>query len=271
MWSALALAAFCAAVVPEVEVKVMTYNVRFGTASDGDNAWPKRKDALIALVKGHDPDVLGLQEALVEQVDELRRALPTHAVVGVGRDDGIRKGEHSVVFYRRGMFGLREGGTRWISDTPDVPGSLGPGAQITRVFSWGEFFVESGGRLLVVNAHLDHVSPDARLMGARQMRAFAEARSPVPAIVMGDFNSPPGASPTAHLVEGRFVACVPARGPRGTFNAFQAGATEGEMIDHIFVSQGIEVVETVVDQSTTPEGRYPSDHFPVVARVRLPR
>ncbi|MCG9894349.1 MAG: endonuclease/exonuclease/phosphatase family protein, partial [Fimbriimonadaceae bacterium] len=172
--SSLILAAALATQVPvptaAETLKVMTYNIRFATAPDGENAWPLRRERLLDLVRRHDPDVLGLQEALDTQIDEIRAVLPDHDVLGVGRDDGIRKGEHSAILYRRTRLGLREGGTRWISPQPTVPGSLGGEARITRVFSWGDFFLTGGRRALVMNAHLDHQSASARLLGAVQMR-----------------------------------------------------------------------------------------------------
>lgn len=250
-------------------LKVMTYNIRYGTAPDGENAWGLRRERLLELVRRHDPDVLGLQEALDGQITEIRRALPDHEVVGVGRDDGILKGEHSAILYRRTMLGMREGGTRWISPTPTVPGSLGGTARITRVFSWGEFFLPNGQRFLAINAHLDHQSDSARLLGAEQMRDWAGARPDLPAIIMGDFNSVPADEPGKALIAGgRFRVLMPPKGPFGTFSGFRAGAAGERMIDFILASPEWETVSVEIDQ-TSHEGRTPSDHLPVVAQLRL--
>lgn len=269
MLSSLALGVAMLAPSEPVEIKVMTYNVRYATAPDGENAWPHRREALIDLVRRHDPDVLGVQEALASQVDELSAALPTHSVIGVGRDDGVRRGEYSAIFYRRDKLGLSEGGTKWISDHPDQPGSIGPGAHIPRVFSWGVFFAAGGGRLLILNAHLDHESPDARLMGTRQMREFADARETLPTLLMGDYNCSFGDVPIEHvLADKRFSAAKPKAGPFGTFNAFDPKATDGPMIDHVFTSNEWEVLDAQIDRSA-PNGRTPSDHFPFIVRLRL--
>lgn len=257
------------AMMEKPELKVMTFNLRYANEADGDNAWPKRKDALIALIKKHDPDVLGIQEGLVGQVDELRQAMRSHAVVGVGRDDGLRKGEYSAIFYRRERFGLREGGTRWISETPEVAGSKGPGTTLPRIFSWGEFFLAEGGRVLLLNVHLDHQSAPARLMGAQQMAAFVAARPGLSAIITGDFNSSFGDGPIEHLLGQKFTANKPASGPLGTFKNFKPEQTEGTMIDFIFTSPEWETLSVEIDRTLTPEGRTPSDHFPVIARLRL--
>lgn len=267
--SVLGWAMMAADIEQKPEVKVMTYNLRYANEADGENAWPKRKDALIALIKKHDPDLLGIQEGLASQVDELRQAMRTHAVVGVGRDDGLRKGEYSAIFYRRERFGLREGGTRWISDTPDLPGSKGPGTTLPRIFAWGEFFMAEGGRILMMNAHFDHQSAAARLMGAQQMRAFAEARKGIPTIITGDFNTSFGDGPIEHLLAGGFTAHKPSEGPLGTFNNFKPDQTGGTMIDFIFTSPEWEGISVEIDRSLTTEGRAPSDHFPVIVRIRL--
>lgn len=255
-------------VAPATELKVMTYNIRYANPADGPDTWDKRQDSLIALIKKHDPDILGIQEGLVSQMDELRQALRSHAVVGVGRDDGLRKGEYSAIFYRRERLGLREGGTRWISDQPDVPGTKGPGTSLPRIFSWGEFFLAEGGRILMANAHLDHQSPEARLLGASQMRSFVESRGDLPAIVTGDFNCTFGDPPISHLAE-RLFALRPASGPVGTFNGFKPESIDGPMSDFIFTSRHWQAVSIEIDRSLTPDGRAPSDHFPVVATIRL--
>lgn len=246
----------------------MTYNLRYATDADGDNSWSKRKDALIALIKSHDPDILGIQEGLASQVDELRQAMRTHAVVGVGRDDGLRKGEYSAIFYRRERLGLREGGTRWISATPDKAGSMGPGTSLPRIFSWGDFFLAEGGRVLVLNCHLDHQSAEARLLGATQMAAFASERSTLPTLILGDFNSTFGDAPITHL-SAKFTPLKPNEGDLGTFNGFKPDSTKGPMIDFIFASHQWLMESVKIDRTLTPEGRAPSDHFPVIATVRL--
>ncbi|MCC7434901.1 MAG: endonuclease/exonuclease/phosphatase family protein [Methanoregulaceae archaeon] len=250
------------------ELKVMTYNIRYANPADGPDAWDKRRESLIALIKKHDPDLLGIQEGLASQMDDLRQAMRTHAVVGVGRDDGLRKGEYSAIFYRRERLGLREGGTRWISDQPDAPGSKGPETSLPRIFSWGEFFLAEGGRILMVNAHLDHQSAPARLMGARQMRAFVESRASLPAVITGDFNCTFGDAPINHLTE-QLAALRPENGPLGTFNGFKPDAVNGSMIDFIFASSHWETVGIEIDRTLTPENRTPSDHFPVIATLRL--
>lgn len=269
IWIAAAVIASTPLTQAKVELKVMTYNVRYATAPDGPNAWPHRRQALLALIKKHDPDVLGVQEALFSQIDEIQATLPDHERVGVGRDNGLRKGEYSALFTRRSKMGLREGGTRWISDEPLKPGSLAPGAHITRVFAWGEYFLAGGRRVLIMGCHLDHESNEARLMGARHMRAFAEARPDLPCIILGDFNCSFSDPPIDAMLAGdKFSACKPATGPFGTFTAFKPEDVNGPMIDHIFIDNRWRMVGAEIDR-TLVEGRTPSDHFPVVAICEL--
>lgn len=269
MFSTLAFGLALTSPAEPLTLKVMTYNVRYATAPDGDNSWPNRREALIRLVKRHDPDVLGVQEALSVQIDELQAALPGHSILGVGREDGVRKGEYSAIFYRKEKFGLREGGTKWISDQPDKPGSIGPGAHIPRVFTWGEFFCGDGTRFLVLCAHLDHESPEARLMGTRHMRSFVESRPSLPSLVIGDFNSTVSEPPIQHLTaKNLFEAAVPSEGQTATFNAFDPNVTAGPMIDHVLHSKNWTVVTAEIDR-TSENGRVPSDHFPLIVRLRM--
>lgn len=251
-----------------VEMTAMTFNMRFSTAPDGVNAWPNRRDALLELVREYDPDVLGVQEALFDQIDDLRAWLPQHDVLGVGRDDGVRKGEHSAIVYRRALLGLREGGTRWISPKPRVPGSLAFDARITRVFTWGEFFHASGRLLLLANAHLDHESAQARRLGGEMMRELVKERS-LPAIVMGDFNCAADEPPVVALTEGGLMhEALPPGGPVGTFHGFDDTQTSGPMIDHILHTAEWRAEWAKVDRRRVG-GRMTSDHFPVVARLSL--
>ncbi len=249
---------------------VMTYNLRYGTAPDGENSWQYRRESVIELIRSVSPDVLGVQEALAGQIDELVAALPEYAAFGAGRDDGLRGGEHSSVLYRKDRLGLIEGGTKWISATPDKPGSKGPGANLPRVFTWGEFVTNQGYRFLAVNAHLDHQSDAARLLGTTNMLEFVKARGTKAALVMGDFNCTKGSAPIDVLDKsGILTPARPAKGPYVTFNGFNPTVTEGEMIDHIFFTSGWTINEVSIDRRLTKAGRAPSDHYPVIAKVSL--
>ena len=260
-------------------LRVMTFNVRYGTASDGEDAWPHRRTQLLRLVAGHDPAVLGLQEALKFQIDEIRDAMDEPGeVVGVGRDDGVEAGEYSAILYDRGRLSLLEQGTFWLSDTPTVPGSTSWGNRIPRIATWARFRdAVTGLPFYVVNTHWDHESQNARERSAEAIVVWiADHAAGEPVLVMGDFNAGEenpafttlvGATAERRGVRLRdtFRAVHPDAARVGTYHGFRGGRT-GEKIDGILASPGWEVLEAAIVW-TNEGGRYPSDHFPVTATL----
>ena len=152
-------------------LKVMTFNIRYGTAGDGVNAWPERRHAVIEAIRRQDPDLLGVQEALAFQVDYLVSDLPQLGWFGVGRRDGKRKGEFSAVFYRRSRFEPVEHGTWWLSETPEVPGSVSWDSALSRTATWAVLRETRTGRKIVfVTTHFDHRGEKARRRSARLLK-----------------------------------------------------------------------------------------------------
>ncbi len=144
-------------------LRVMTFNIRYGTAEDGENAWPKRREAVVETIRRFDPDVLGLQEALAFQLDELQQTLPGYKIVGVGRDDGKRQGEYAPLLLRDKRLAVESSGTVWLSDTPQQPGSITWEAQLPRVYTWASVKDRATGRgFHLVNTHWDHQSQVSR-------------------------------------------------------------------------------------------------------------
>ncbi|HEX7086759.1 MAG TPA: endonuclease/exonuclease/phosphatase family protein, partial [Vicinamibacterales bacterium] len=180
-------AATLAAAAP---LTVMSFNIRYGTANDGDNRWELRRDLLFDVLREEDADIIGLQEALHFQIQEIVAAVPAYASVGVGRDDGKEKGEHSAILFRKERLRVLDSGTFWFSDTPEVPGSTSWGNRITRICTWARFADERGGSFYVFNLHLDHESQPSRERSvqllAQRIRGRAVTGDPV--IVTGDFN-----------------------------------------------------------------------------------
>jgi endonuclease/exonuclease/phosphatase family metal-dependent hydrolase len=262
-------------------LRVMSFNIRFGTADDGPNHWDHRRDAVIAVIKAFDPDVLGTQETLATQRNFLLKAVPDFAAVAVGRDDGRDTGEMTATFYRRDRFDLLDSGHFWLSLSPDQPGSKDWDAAITRMATWLKLRDRrQPARLpiVVINTHFDHVGQTARLESARLIRRrAAEMGKGCSVIVMGDFNCGDDDPPHAALV-GRqddgidlFDTCRaihPARGPdEATFHAFDTTKTRGARIDWILATPDFRVESAEIDRSL-PGGRVPSDHFPVTAVLR---
>ena len=141
---------------------VMSFNIRYGTANDGDNHWSQRREFLFEVVRDENADLVGVQEALAFQIDEILAAVPGYAVVGVGRDDGRARGEFSAILFRRDRFRVADSGTFWFSDTPEVPGSKSWGNTITRISTWARLVDRDGSAFWHFNLHLDHQSQPSR-------------------------------------------------------------------------------------------------------------
>ena len=251
---------------------VMSFNIRYGTASDGDNHWLKRREQLFALLREQQADVIGLQEALHGQIEEILRAVPGYDYVGVGRSDGRRSGEYAAILYRTARLRPRRSDTFWFSDTPGVVKSTSWGNRIERICTWAYFEDREGPAFYLYNVHLDHQSQPSRERSAALLLERIRARDPrAAAVVTGDFNAgednPAAVAMRASFLDSFRVLHPDAR-EAGTFNGFTFGQTSGDKIDFVFVEPGTDVVEAAIVR-TSRDGRYPSDHFPVTARIRL--
>lgn len=261
-------------------VNVMTFNIRYGTANDGDNAWPHRQKMVCNLIRNEAPDFCGLQEALRYQIDAIRDAVPEYAEFGCGRDDGQAKGEYSAILYRKDRWQLDRGETLWLSDTPTQPGSATWGNSIPRIVTWGRF-VEKGTdhAIFVFNTHFDHRSQPSREKSSGFITALiSREAADAPIILMGDLNAGEQNPAIKQIKEPReegaitlvdsFRVVEPDAEQVGTFNGFD-GRTDGEKIDYVFVNQSIKVKSAEIIR-THQDGRYPSDHFPVSAKLVVP-
>ncbi len=258
---------------------VMSFNIRYGTANDGDNRWERRRAMLFDVVRDADADLIGLQEALDSQIREIVAAVPGYGVIGVGRDDGITKGEYAAILFRRDRFHVSEAGTFWFSDTPEVVASTSWGNTITRICTWARLIDRDGRALWIYNVHLDHQSQPSRERSAALLATrMASRRFPLePAIVTGDFNvgeSNPalralvGPREGGPLLVDTFRRRFPEAREVGTFTGFTSGATTGDKIDYVLVPPSAEVLDAAIVR-TSRDGRYPSDHFPVTTKVLL--
>lgn len=276
----LALAAMPARSGEWSPIKLMSFNIRYGTAGDGANRWAERRGLVMDVFERRDADVVGLQEALGFQIDEITRAHPGYGVIGVGRDDGRVRGEFSAILYRTERFIVDASGTFWLSDTPGVVASASWGNRITRVCTWARLIDRTTGMgLYVFNTHFDHESQASRERSARLIAGRIGAREhPDPAVLMGDFNAGETNPAMVYLTDRSAEAGGPGlidiyrnirpdEEPSGTFNAFR-GVADGERIDAILVTDGLGVTDAGIDR-TDDGGRYPSDHFPVWGVVTL--
>lgn len=271
-----------------VTLQAMTFNIRYGSAQDGQNRWANRREQVIDLLRGSGCDVISLQEALRFQIDEIREALGHYGEVGVGRDDGASQGEYACILYNTDRFELLASETFWFSSTPEVVCSTDWGNDLCRICTWARFRDEATGEgFYVYNVHLDHVSQASREKSVQLLaQRIAQRRHDDPFLVTGDFNAgednpailylkglPTGSELSLDLpvrLVDSFRVCHPEATDVGTFHAF-AGRTGGSKIDYIFIPAGsVDVLDASVIQRHEA-GHYPSDHFPVVATVRFVR
>jgi len=268
--AALALVASTGAGRPAPTLTVMTFNVRLPDPDDGANVWANRRALFARTVAAADPDAFGTQELFQRQGDDIVRALPHYRWFGRDRRGG-HGDEHMGIFYRPDRLTLLDHGDFWLSDTPDVPGSITWGHPLPRMVNWGRFRTRDGRRFVLLDTHLPYRAEDeparekaARLIVAR-LPAIAQGD---PVVLLGDFNTTPAtrahAVLTAALEDAREQAARP-RGPAETFHDFTG--QPDRRIDWI-LTRGFTplTVETV----TRHDGAlYPSDHFPVVAKLRF--
>jgi endonuclease/exonuclease/phosphatase family metal-dependent hydrolase len=253
--------------------RVMSFNIRYPAADDGPNIWELRHDLVIETIRNQNADILGLQEVLAAQAAELRAALPEYGFIGVGRDDGAEQGEFVPIFYRRQRFTLTDSGHFWLSAHPDQPGSVGWDAALPRMATWVRLQFKDAPltEITVVNTHFDHSGERARVESAKVIRRLVESLGGQPLVVLGDFNCPPGSEPHWILTEERShptaLRDALAAADGGTYHAFTGTAREGR-IDWILIGRRCEVLAAAIDR-TERNGRYPSDHFPVAATLRL--
>lgn len=255
-------------------LRVATYNLRYNNAGDGPNAWPNRKEMVKELVRYHHFDVFGTQEGFRGQLNDVAE-LTDYAFVGRGRDDGREAGEHSAIFYRKSRLQLLQTGDFWLRETPDQPGKGWDATCCNRICTWAKFKdLQTKQDFYFFNVHFDHEGVVARRESGKLMvRKIAEIAGKAPTICTGDFNSTPDTEQInamqGPLRDARAISATPAYGPVGTFQGFDLAAPLADRIDYIFVSPGSKVLTYGV-LTDSLRGRYPSDHFPVVADVVLP-
>lgn len=258
-------------------LRVVSYNLRYNNPADGPNAWPHRIDRIAAFVRFFEPDVLGVQEALRSMLDSLQVRLPDYRWVGVGRTDGRDGGEFSALFYRTDRLELLESHTFWLSPTPEVPGSRGWDAAHERICTWARFRDRRTGQtFFVFNTHFDHEGTRARLESARLLhRVIAERARTAPVLLTGDFNTTEGTPPYQALTtngllhDARYRAERGHYGPNTTWNGFER-LVPGRRIDFIFVTADVRVLRHAILVDLDEQGRFASDHLPVLADVLLP-
>lgn len=270
--AALAALLACAPALAQEALTVMSLNIRMPSSDDGANVWEKRRDLTFATIRAADPDLIGTQELFQRQGDDVVKALPQYRWFGTDRYGG-HANEHMGIFYRSDRLKIVEQGQFWLSETPGTPGSMSWGTDLPRMVNWATFETRDGRKFRFYDTHFPHRDQDeaAREQAARLLAArIAEGPKDLPVIVTGDFNTVDSSAAhrvlTATLADA-WLAGAPRTGPAFTFHGFTG---KGENRIDWILTRGFKV-EAIATIDTHRGEVYPSDHYPVVAKVRFER
>jgi endonuclease/exonuclease/phosphatase family metal-dependent hydrolase len=274
-----------------LHLTLATFNIRYEDPAERDwRAWPQRIGRVVRSIRGMDPDVFGIQESLHGQSADLRASLPDYGFHGIGREDGKRAGEYAAILFRRDRFEKRDGGTFWLSDFPEQPGSRTWGNGYARTATWVRLIDRASGRgFYVFNTHWDHRNQHSREKAAPLLASRIDQRDHPgePVVLLGDFNATEGnpavdyfigkavslagspVAPWPHALTDTYQRLHAGVKDRRTLHFWQGHRTGWAKVDHILVSRGakIEAADIRIEKAREDQ---PSDHFPVWARVRWP-
>ena len=259
----------------ETDLKVMSFNIRLGVANDGDNHWDKRKEWVLQTIQNFGPDLLGLQEVWHMQEDFLKEKLSDYSYFGRSRRTDPREGEQCGIMYRRDRFEKIEGKTFWLSETPEVPESKSWDSSLPRIANWTVLKdrKNKGSEIFLINTHFDHKGRESRKQAALLLKKrIQELKRDVRVIVTGDFNAREESDPYLGLVGGKILdtyrMAQPNRSDEESTLSGWNGRTSGNRIDWVLCTRNFRVLSAKIDRSEFG-GKYPSDHYPVTATLRL--
>lgn len=267
-------ATFLVILVHAQQLTVGTFNLRYDNPHDTGNLWVNRAPVVAALIQFHDFDVLGTQEGLQNQLDDLKAAMPGYTYYGIGRDDGQQKGEHSAIFYKTDKFNVLKSGDFWLSATPGKPGP-GWDAHLNRICSWVQLQErKTKKKFYFFNVHYDHQGVEARRESSKLIiQKIKEIAGNAPVIFTGDLNGSHDSEwyqslASSGLLKDTYKQVAHPYAGNGSFNGFGSTLMRNEIIDHIFVTAPIKVQKWGI-LTDSYHGKFPSDHFPVQAVVNL--
>lgn len=256
------------------DLTVMSFNIRLNVESDKNNAWPKRKQDVADLLTYYHPDYFGVQEALPEQMKDIKTGLKNYDYIGVGRDDGKEKGEFSAIFYDTNRLDVVKSGTFWLSETPERP-SKGWDAALNRICTYAVFKdKKSKKEFLAMNLHFDHIGNVARVKSSELILKKIKELNPknLPVTLSGDFNLTDDSEPikilSRNMKDTFYHSETKHYGPVGTFTAFDVNTVPKDRIDYIF-TQGFTIRSHRHINDRRENLLYPSDHFPVIVHLSL--
>ena len=260
------------------EIDAVAFNIRFDNPKDGENAWPNRKEMVGKWIESESPDVIGLQEALRHQINDIKKVATAYSEYGVGRDDGKSRGEHCTILYLKKRFTLdkKDCGTFWFSDTPEKIASKSWGNEIPRICTWARLIHKKTGKgFYLYNVHYDHQSQSSRI-GASNLiieRISNRKQSNEPIILMGDFNAAEKNPAITVFKEeplklvDTFRVVKPDEKMVKTFHGFRGGSFMGGKIDHVLILPKTAEVRSAEIIRFNKDNRYLSDHYPVRAKL----
>ncbi|WP_041579039.1 endonuclease/exonuclease/phosphatase family protein [Zunongwangia profunda] len=254
------------------QVKLMTYNIKYANENDAENSWSYRKDWITSQIKFYEPDIFGVQEALQVQIDYFSEHMPNYKHIGVGRDDGMKKGEYSAIFYNSEKFKVLKNNTFWLNETPTKI-KKGWDAALPRICTYGLFEnKKTGEKFWYFNTHFDHVGVKARQESAKLIfEKITELNTQdYPVVLSGDFNLMPDTKSIQYLSEQMIDAKGAADlvfGPEGTYNGFNFSEPVTRRIDYVFLSNNGFQVKKYAVLSDSKDLKYPSDHLPVMVEL----
>lgn len=250
-----------------------TFNLRYDNPRDTGNLWKDRAPVAAALIRFHQFDIVGTQEGLKNQLDDLQSALPEYAYYGIGRDDGKSKGEHSAIFYKKEKYTAIDSGDFWLSEHPEKPG-WGWDAKHNRICSWIKLKEKKGKKsFYVLNVHYDHQGVQARMESSKLiLQKIQQIAGKSPVILTGDFNGNHQSEWYNSIKNSGWLsdALLLAKDPylnNGSFNSFKTNNPSKDIIDHIFISKDFNVARFGI-LTDTYHGKFPSDHYPVLVELR---
>jgi endonuclease/exonuclease/phosphatase family metal-dependent hydrolase len=265
----------CVCIMQAQQITIGTYNLRYDNPRDSGNLWIDRAPVVSALIRFHDFDIFGTQEGLKNQLDDISNALPQYNQYGIGRDDGKDKGEHSAIFYKKDEFNLLKKGDFWLSQTPDKP-SLGWDATCcNRICSWVYLqHKKSKKKFYFFNAHFDHQGVQARKESSKLiLQKIKNIAGNEPVIFTGDLNGSQSsewylAIANSNILRDTYKEVKYPYANNASFNGFGSSKQSKDIIDHIFITKHFTAGKWGI-LTDTYYGKFPSDHFPVVAVVSL--
>jgi len=265
-------------------LQVMTFNIRFANKGDGVHDWEHRRPLVASIIRFHQVDLLGVQEALRSQLDDMVADMPEYEWFGVCRTDGSTHpnpdGEFSAILYRKDRFERMDGNTFWLSQTPDKIGFVGWDAALPRIVTWAKFKDKQSGIIFYhFNTHFDHLGEQARAESAKLiLKKIKEIAGDAKVVLTGDFNCSETEAPYKnitdttlpfHLIDAMTISRIPHHGPIASFaGTFQISGLIDHRIDYLFVGKSIEVLRHAI-LSDNWNGDLASDHLPVLAEVRM--